>query len=284
MSKEVSFEIKTDLRPAREFAIEANFGEVKNWLVENLEPYRTMAVTEDTIQACKGYRANIRKVKENIESCRKAAKKAVLEGYEPFEAKCKELTALCDDAANGLDTQLKAFDEARREEKQATLQEYFANVAKELIDMKVLDYFDVADPKWLNATVSLERAMAEIDEKVEAAREDIKTIRSLNSEFEVSLLDYYGTYHDLGATIRKNQTLTAMNEYTRQMEAQKAQEQPPVIPNHYPEKGVVEKAPIEDATESLYQIDFRVWVTAPQRDMLKNFLVKANIKYGKVPK
>ena len=136
---EVEFKITTDLTQLSNGGIEANFEAVRAWLNESLAPYRTMAVTEDNIRDARSYRAAVRKVKDGIDQSRKAVKIAAMAPYAQFEARCKELTGLCDEAAAALDGQIKAIEDAERSEKLRGLLDFYQVPRKRLPDWPSLE-------------------------------------------------------------------------------------------------------------------------------------------------
>lgn len=204
----IEFRITSDLQELRKQAIEANFEETKAWLTENLEPLRTMAVTPESMSQCKQYRASIRKVSARIDESRKMAKAAALEAYSSFETKCKELTALCEEAANALDVQIKAMEEAAKQEKKNRLAEYFAQVVGDMAEWLTFD--DCFNPKWLNATYAESTAWMDINAAIDRCRADLNAIRALHSEFETTLLDEYTRTRNISAVLVKNETLGRM--------------------------------------------------------------------------
>lgn len=202
------FRITTDLAPLRQFQIEANFEETKAWLTENLEPLRTMAVTPESMSQCKQYRASIRKVSARIDEIRKMAKAAALEAYSGFETKCKELTALCEEATNALDVQIKAMEEAAKQEKKDRLAAYFTQVVGDMAEWLTFD--DCFNPKWLNATYAESTAQMDVCAAIDRCRADLNAIRALHSEFETTLLDEYTRTRNISAVLVKNETLDRM--------------------------------------------------------------------------
>lgn len=217
------FRITTDLAPLRQFQIEANFEETKAWLTENLEPLRTMAVTPESTAQAKQYRAAVRKIRDRIDESRKMAKAAALEAYSSFETKCKELTALCEEAANALDVQIKAMEEAAKQEKKNRLAEYFAKVVGDMAEWLTFD--DLFNPKWLNATYAESTAWMDINAAIDRCRADLNAIRALHSEFETTLLEEYTRTRNIGAVLVKNETLGRMKaaeEERKRKEAESA--------------------------------------------------------------
>lgn len=227
----IEFRITSDLQELRKQSISANFDETKAWLTENLEPLRTMAVTPESMSQCKQYRASIRKVRDRIDESRKLAKAAALEAYSGFEAKCKELTALCDEAANALDVQIKAMENAVKEEKRLRLMDYFAKTVGDMAEW--ISFDDCFNPKWQNATYAESTAQADMCAAIDRCRADLNAIRALGSEFETELLAEYRTSRNIGTVLMKNSSLTRLkaeeNERKRReaeaAEAKKEKEQ-----------------------------------------------------------
>lgn len=315
------FRIITDLAPLRQFQIEANFDETKAWLTENLKPLRTMAVTPESMSQSKQYRAAIRRVRDRIDESRKLAKAAAMEAYSDFEIKCKELTALCDEAANALDVQIKAMENAVKEEKRLRLMDYFAKTVGDMTEW--ISFDDCFNPKWQNATYAESTAQADMCAAIDRCRADLNAIRALGSEFETELLAEYRTTRNIGAVLVKNDTLARMkaeeNERKRReaeaAEAKKEQRfkmyaMPPEMCAQQAEVGSVNELVDEDCQEltdapsvadviretereafehvvkeapPVFTVDFRVYGTAAQLDGLKAYMESNGIRYGRVP-
>lgn len=310
------FRITTDLAPLRQFQIEANFEETKVWLTENLEPLRTMAVTPESTAQAKQYRAAVRKIRDRIDESRKMAKAAALEAYISFEAKCKELTALCEEAANALDVQIKAMEEAAKQEKKNRLVEYFAQVVGDMAEWLTFD--DCFNPKWLNATYPESTAQADINAAIDRCRSDLNAIRALHSEFETTLLDEYTRTRNISAVLVKNETLGRMKaaeEERKRKEAEAAAKYETALEElkrvadetmrqaeqkaSETGRSVVEtlgelSKPVNDLVDEdghempavqdpEYKVDFRVFGTARQLDGLKAYMQKNGIRFMPVP-
>jgi hypothetical protein len=310
------FRITTDLAPLRQFQIEANFEETKAWLTENLEPLRTMAVTPESAAQAKQYRAAVRKVRDRIDESRKMAKAAAQEAYISFETKCRELTALCEEAANALDVQIKAMEEAAKQEKKNRLAEYFAQVVGDMAEWLTFD--DCFNPKWLNATYAESTAQMDVCAAIDRCRADLNAIRALHSEFETTLLDEYTRTRNISAVLVKNETLGRMKaaeEERKRKEAEAAakyeaalEESKRVADETMRQaeqkasetgRSVVEtlgelSKPVNDLVDEdghempavqdpEYKVDFRVFGTARQLDGLKAYMQKNGIRFMPVP-
>lgn len=312
----MEFRITSDLQELRQHTIEANFDETKAWLTENLEPLRTMAVTPESAAQAKQYRAAVRKIRDRIDESRKMAKAAALEAYSGFETKCKELTALCEEAANALDVQIKAMEEAAKQEKKQRLSAYFAQVVGDMAEWLTFD--DCFNPKWLNATYAESTAQMDVCAAIDRCHADLNAIRALHSEFETTLLDEYTRTRNISAVLVKNETLGRMkaaeeerkrkeaeaaakyaaaleetkrvaDETMRQAE-QKASETGRSVAETLGELSKpVNELVDEDghempaAQEPEYKVDFRVFGTARQLDGLKAYMQKNGIRFMPVP-
>lgn len=312
----IEFRITSDLQELRKQAIEANFEETKVWLTENLEPLRTMAVTPESTAQAKQYRAAVRKIRDRIDESRKMAKAAALEAYSSFETKCKELTALCEEAANALDVQIKAMEEAAKQEKKDRLAAYFAQVVGDMAEWLTFD--DCFNPKWLNATYAESTAQMDVCAAIDRCRADLNAIRALHSEFETTLLDEYTRTRNISAVLVKNETLGRMKaaeEERKRKEAEAAAKYEAALEElkcvadetmrqaeqkaSETGRSVVEtlselSKPVNDLVdedgheipavqEPEYKVDFRVFGTARQLDGLKAYMQKNGIRFMPVP-
>lgn len=281
---ETVFQITSDLAPLRNAQITANFEEVHAFLTEELAPYRELAVTPETIPQAKTYRASIRKIRDRIDENRKLAKAAALSAYEPFEAKCKQLTALCDEAANAIDAQVKAFEDARKAEKINALWAYFDVTAAARDVDEYITFEDVYNKRWENSTFTEQNAREEIDKAVARCENDLSAIKQLNSEFYLTLLDYYRTTHDLASVIAKNNALMAAKaaEDKRRETEQKAQAVLAEAIQHGQDEAQRIDAAVEQVAPEVRVVKFWVKCTKPQLNELGAFLVAHGIEYGPV--
>ncbi len=218
MSGMVEFRITSDLQEIRKQAITTNYPDVKAWVDGVAEQYRSIVVTEDGVQAAKQDRANLRKLQANIDQVRKECRAAALAVSAETEANCKELVATLETAVQSLDTQAKAFEERRRAVKGMTLKEYFEEENNQHNTTAYLTWDGVLDKKWLNATTSEDTAKKVIDAIITDTVNGIAAIVTLQSPFEVELLDHYRETHDVTAVLQKNARLLEMKKAQEERE------------------------------------------------------------------
>lgn len=319
MSGMVEFRITSDLQEIRKQAITTNYADVKAWVDGVAEQYRSIVVTEDGVQAAKQDRANLRKLQANIDQVRKECRAAALAVSAETEANCKELVAVLETAVQSLDTQAKAFETRRKEEKAARLKTYFDRENELHNTNTYLTWEGVLDPKWLNATASEDAAEKAIDAIITDTVNGIAAIVSLQSPFEVELLDHYRETHDVTAVLQKNARLLEMkkaqeerekaareaaeqkaaalleeskrvaDETMRQAE-QKASETGRSVVETLGELSKPVNALVDEdghempyAQEPEYTVDFRVHGTAAQLNGLKAYMREHSIRFGRVP-
>lgn len=287
------FKITTDLSALRQQVIEANFDEVREWLDKNLAPYRDLAVSSDDLSTAKSYRASIRKVRDRIDQSRKEAKAAALAAYSDFETKCKELTGLCDDAANAIDIQVKAFEDAEKREKLAAIRaDYDEHITEE---MEIYCPWErVFNPKWENKGYSIELAQEEIYEAIMGTANDLEAIREMGGNDTPYLLDVYKQTHSMTAVVRKASELQTMREREEKRKAEDAEFQK-ARANAIKQRSVptgINVHDMMDATsgagvpssqqeEEFVTVDFRVTCTKQQLTLLGQYMKQNGIAYGR---
>ena len=126
-----------------------NWSKLKAWATSLTERYADMVVTEDAIADVKRDMAELNKAKKAVDDARKEAVRRVSEPIRAFETQIKEVCNIFDAAYAGLSGQVKAFEEAQRNEKR--------KVVEGIIRESLLDAFDDAEhmripvqEKWLN--------------------------------------------------------------------------------------------------------------------------------------
>lgn len=310
MSGMVEFRITSDLQEVRKQAITTNYADVKAWVDGVAEQYRSIVVTEDGVQAAKQDRANLRKLQANIDQVRKECRAAALAVSAETEANCKELVATLETAVQSLDTQAKAFEARRKEEKEARLKTYFERENELHNTDTYLTWEGVLDPKWLNATASEDAAKKAIDAIITNTVNGIAAIVTLQSPFEVELLDYYRGTQDVTAVLQKNARLLEMKKAQEEREkaareaaeakrlAEEAARNAVVMEEPAPqeapsvadvirsvEQEAFAHAAVEDEPqeEEIYTVDFRAHGTAAQLTGLRSYMKNNGIRFERVP-
>lgn len=144
------------------------------------EQYEGLTYTEDQMKSAKADRAKLNAMKKAISDRRIQVKKAVMEPYTKFEAEVSEVTALIDKPIAMIDGQIKEYEDRTKEEKKAALKKHFEEIASDLEG--ILTFDRVFDQRYLNVSVSLNKAKADIQEKVDRVHTDLRSLEGFCEE------------------------------------------------------------------------------------------------------
>ncbi|SMC38273.1 DUF1351 domain-containing protein [Papillibacter cinnamivorans] len=272
-------------------SIDFNHEEIKQELRVALEKYQGLVYSEDNIRDAKVDRASLNKFREAIEARRKEIKKQCLAPYEDFEKKIREITAMIDEPILAIDGQVKAFEERKREERRAEIEEFYRT--GDLDDVRsIIPLEKIWNEKWLNTTTPDKKIKDDIRTVLDRAARDLEVLKTVESEFSDAVKIKYLDTLDLSAALRERARLAEQKEkleaYRRIQEEAAAEAEagrvpPPDFSKLQPGDkvsfaGADECAPVP---EPLQTITFTVTATAAQFKMLREFFIKNNIKYGR---
>lgn len=259
--------------------IDFNYKETKEWLETQLVKYKTTVYEEENIKSAKEDRATLNKLSKAINDKKIELKKQVLKPFEDFETKAKELIGIIGEATGNIDVQIKNIEEKRKQEKQVEIEKiYKENIG----DLTVLKLESISNDKWLNSTYKITEIEKEIIEAIENTKNDLQIIEELKSEFELQLKDLYTKKLSLSDVLRENTRLIEQKKAFEELKTKQEVEKKNIIQEQKVEENqaIFNKATIEE----LQQIDFRIWVTNEQKQVLRKFLIDSSIQYAPVPK
>lgn len=214
MAEELSLVIKNPNEGEFLKHIEWNKEQFMERVASVTEQYEGLTYTDEQIKDAKSDRAGLNAMKKEISDRRIQVKKAVMEPYTQFEKEVAEVVALIEKPIAMIDAQIKEYDERVKGEKKQALKEYFEEIAADL--ERVLTFDRVFDQRYLNATVSLNKAKTDIKDKVERVNTDLNTLNSLEAEYRMFARDVYVKTLDMSK---------AMAEISRLQELKKQEEE-----------------------------------------------------------
>ena len=279
--------------------ISFNYVELKKELADKLVKYKGTTYDDSAISLAKKDRAALNNLKKAINDKKIEIKKNLLEPYEDFETKVKDIMSMIDKPVLEIDTQIKAYDNKVKADKQAEIQFYFDEVVGDLADILKLD--KIFDSRWVNFTYNMKNIKEEIDAAIKRTNDDLEVIKGLNSEFNTELMNEYLCNFDLSAVLRRKALLEERKKALEELERKKREQellrnertedtrtqeqvkssQPSMYSN---EQEASVKTDLNAPQENVIQLDFRVYGTQEQINALKEFFINNNIKYGRVPK
>lgn len=202
--------------------ISCNYEEIRQQLMAQMEVYKGMEYTDETIKDAKADRAALNKLAKELDERRKEVKREYNKPLDLFESQVKELIAIINEPVGLIDSKVKDYENRVREEKKAIIQEYWMEKAVQLPEeLRDRVWNHLYDSRWENATTSAKTYKDAIDNGIADILKGIETIKSMGSEFEEEgLRAYYASFvlPDAIATISR---LNAQKEAILQREREK---------------------------------------------------------------
>ncbi len=154
--------------------IDWNKNEFMELVASITEQYEGLSYTEAQMKAAKSDRARLNAMRKAISDRRIQVKKAVMEPYSKFEVEVAEVVALIDKPISMIDKQIREYEDRTKAEKKAALKKYFEESASALEG--ILTFDRVFDQRYLNVSVSLNKAKKDIKGKVDRVNTDLRSL------------------------------------------------------------------------------------------------------------
>lgn len=170
----------------------------------------SIELTDDNEKDVKKELAEARKLVKALEDRRKEVKNWIMEPYELFAERVKDITSVIDEADNNLRQQVRAKEDRERELKTDKLEYIWDLRAKQYKFPKYIkDGFVVwLENKHLNKTYSLHKCETDMTEWMESTEADIDTILQMSDPEEI-MLEYVGRLNlaDAIRSVRANREI-----------------------------------------------------------------------------
>lgn len=210
-----TFELRISPIKTGEISIE-NYDEAKAYIMDKVETYKNAYYSEDQKGLAKDDRARLNKLKKAISDMRITKKKEYLEPFNDFEEKMKELAGLTDEALEQIDSQVKAFDEKRKAEKQKAIEELFATIGFQ----NFVTLEKIWDPKWLNASVSMKSIEDQMKSKMYEIGNGVLTLSQL-PEFGFEATEVFKETLDINKAISEAKRMSEIAKAKAESEARR---------------------------------------------------------------
>lgn len=213
-------------------AIRWNETEVQQNLTEMLAAYTGRVYTPETIKDAKADRAAVNKLDKQLSDAARSAKAFYMKPLEEFLQSAKQMQGQCKAVSGAIDQQVKAVEEAERQDKADALRAVYADCIGELRELIPFDRLLV--PQWLNKTYDLAKAGRELRKSVETRREELRLIRETCGEDAEACTTEYLRELNLNAALvehgrRQNARDAQRRAEAERMAAERAQATAPVI-------------------------------------------------------
>lgn len=260
----------------------ADYEAIKAKVLEDVSVFKGLIVTDDNLEEAPKWRAELNKKAKVISDFRIAFEKDYKKRIEKSTSQLKELAALYSEASSNIDTQVKGFDEKRKQEKDAAIGKIYADNIGDMEQFLPLQ--KIYNEKWMNKGFSLSDIEKEIKSRVETTKENIDTIQLLGTKYESQMISAYLVRFDMSDALKKK---TELEQIDAEMERRRraAEEE---AKRKEEEKAVVEEAPVEEEEEPVmeeqeYRLAFEVFGNKEQLTALCNYIRDNGFRYKRLP-
>lgn len=256
--------------------VEDNIQEAKEYALQLKDYYSKLIFTDKQVGEAKEERANINKVIKKIADYRKNIVAEFKKPIELFENTAKETEKILKETADFVDVQVKYFEDKEKEEKKKKIENIFNEMVgkEEISDLMTLNM--LFDERYLNKTYSLENIEKDLFEKIRKICQELKAIKELNSEHELSLINMYLKEFDLSKIIVENNRLNELKKATEKVEEKKEEIAKEKV-------AVMLKEEInEDISEPILTYTLKITASLSKQKALKEFLDLNKMEYEKI--
>lgn len=170
-------------------AILFNFEELKAQIAEKTEQYTKLVYTEDNIKAAKEDRADLNRLKKALNDERLRRQKEYLKPFDAFKAQIDEIITIIDKPVLAIDRQIKEFEAIKQDEKRMNIEDLFKN----MLFPEFVKIEQIWNPKWLNATFSMNQIEQELLAHKNRITSECQTLAALPSYSHEAVLFYKKT-------------------------------------------------------------------------------------------
>lgn len=187
--------------------IKANLEDIRQYVHNITVRYHNVQYSDDEMKAAKADRADLRHLKEDIESKRREVKKLWNAPYTAFENEIKAITALIDEPVALIDGQIKEWEERRKAERRNTLEGVF-NQHNPF--GALLPFENVVEPEMLKMSNTDSKATTLLARKMEKVTEEMAQLESVvDPQFRTECVAVYTQTLNLAQAILHANTLKA---------------------------------------------------------------------------
>ena len=187
-----------------------NIDELEAFVAAKLVEYTPENYKGDS-DAAKKDRATLNTSKKTLGSTRLEIMKRAMKRFkiDDFETRCKKVEKDIDAAALALDAIVKAKEEEEKRVKRAQIEEFWKCQNFDLVSLD-----KVFDQKWLNKTAKNKDIFEEIEKKIAAIYDGIKTLEGLGIDADsISILKpFYLETLDIGRAVQQWNTIKENRE------------------------------------------------------------------------
>ena len=197
--------------------ISFNYEELKGEIMAKAHDYEVMVYDDDQIKEAKADRAKLNSLKKALNDERIRREKEYMEPFNVFKAQVNEIIGIIEKPIGIIDSQVKDYEDKKKEEKRQAIVDLFDNEFSDRPEW--LKLAQIWNPKWGNATFSINNIKDEIKGRIETIKQDADTIGALEA-FSFEAMENYKVSLNLASAINEGKRLADIQK--RKEEAEKA--------------------------------------------------------------
>lgn len=248
--------------------------QIRSVVREKMKLYECLTYSEDNIREAKADRAMINKSSKALNDKRIELEKMWMKPFNEFKDIIKDTCSMLDLTSNNIDSQIKVFEQAEKDEKMKQIREYFDEHNEYLIN------FDRCfKSNWLNKNKGIAVVKAEINEVFELVSADFE---KLKEHFEgepcyMAIIDRYQATLDYNNTYQYGISLV-----NKALEASTAQNVPQTTNTPHQIQQPPKQPENNAQSEQVFIRAFKVKVTREQAFALADFMKANNIDFESI--
>ena len=267
--------------------IESNMKEVKGYVEELNNYYKSVTFTEETLKEAKEEKAKVNKFKTEVADYRKKITAEYNKPIKVFEDTAKETEKLLSETYNTINQQVAGFEEEQKRQKEQEIREYFEEY-KTVNDIDFVNYEQAQINVTLTASVKSlkEQAKAFIDRimddlkliETQECKEEILVEYKQNLNVSKSIQEVANRHKLLEEEKKKQEELK-----NKQLEEAKRQADISIKEQELATKNALDnfviEAPKVVEQEEILTLSFKVRGTRNKLKELKRFLIEGGYDY-----
>lgn len=187
--------------------IQANLEQIKGYVQGVVAKYQNATYTDEQMKLAKADRADLKRLKEDIDTKRKQVKSAWNAPYLEFESQIKAITALIDEPVALIDGQIKDWEERRKKARYNALETVFN---KWNPFGPLLEFEKVVDEEMLKMSTTDSKATTLLTRKLEKITGEMAQLESvLDPAFRTECVAHYTQTLNLAEAILHEKNLKA---------------------------------------------------------------------------
>lgn len=196
-----------------------NYDELKKELTDKVEMYKTLVYTEEQIKEAKADRASLNKLKSALNDERIRREREYMVPFVEFKAKVEEIIEIINEPIAMIDTQVKGYEEKKKEEKREKIVELFESMENKPDWLKLEQVFQ---ERFLNASFSMKTVEQSFHDDIKTINRNLETLASL-PEFGFEATEVYKSTLDMNRAISEAQRMSQIAKAKAEAEAKKAE-------------------------------------------------------------